>query len=238
MNISFLNSPGDALSSYRQNGYFVEENVFTHSECDELVKAGMGLSNVREGDLRPRMQPHRENSKFLDALRNPKLTQIMSKLIKIPIVGLQTEFFYGVPGTKGFANHQDNFFVEAPAECFASAWIALVDVESDMGCLTGFPGSQKEGRLNVQKKTSSNVENQDPNANREETMVPENYSEVSITVPKGAVVLIHSQFVHGSRQNTSSKNRYSLLCTYITKGSNFRAGNYAVRQEINLDEKV
>lgn len=234
MNISFLNSPSDALSSYHQNGYFVEHNVFTHSECDELIKAGMELSNVKKKDFRPRIQPHRENSIFLNVLKDKRLTEIMSKLIKAPIVGLQTEFFYGVPGVTGFANHQDNFFVEAPDGCFASAWIALVDVKSDMGCLHGFPGSQKEGRLNVQKIDASNIKNQDPNANREESIVPESYNKVLITAPKGSVVFLHSQFVHGSGVNDSLKNRYALLCTYLTKGANFRPGQYAQRECIEI----
>ncbi len=237
MNISFLNTPEHALLSYQQNGFFLEENIFSHEECDELIKAGMSLSNVKQGDFRPRIQPHRENPLFLDVMKNPKLIRIMSYLIQAPIVGLQTEFFYGVPGVKGFANHQDNFYVEAPEECFASAWIALVDVDSNMGCLTGFPGSHREGRLNVKKINSSIIKNQDPNANREETIVPKIYSEVLITVPKGAVVFLHSHFVHGSRANVSSKNRYSLLCTYLTKDAVFRPGQYAKREPIDISNE-
>ncbi len=55
MRISFLNSLSDALSSYHQIRYFVEENVFTCDECDELIKAGMELSNVKKQDFRPRI---------------------------------------------------------------------------------------------------------------------------------------------------------------------------------------
>jgi ectoine hydroxylase-related dioxygenase (phytanoyl-CoA dioxygenase family) len=229
--ISFTN---EALSGYKREGYFVQNNVFSNAECNELIKAGMELSNVDKKDFRPRIQPHRENTIFLDALKNPNLTAIMSKLIKAPIVGLQTQFFYGVPGVKGFASHQDNYFVEAPDHSFASAWIALVDVDSDMGCLYGFPGSHKEGRLSIRKIASSNIGNQDPNANNEEAIVPEIYKRVLIPALKGSVVFLHSQFVHGSETNISPNYRYSLLCTYLSKGASFRAGQYAKRECIEL----
>jgi len=70
MHISFKDSPQEALALYEQDGYFVEQSVFSPSECAELINAGMKLPGILAGDYRPAMHPHRQSSIFLDAIRN------------------------------------------------------------------------------------------------------------------------------------------------------------------------
>ena len=48
--------------------------------------------------------------------------------------------------------------------------------------------------------------------------------------------MIDKWLVHASHDNLSDENRYSLLCTYIKEGSNFRAGRYAQRKSFTLHE--
>lgn len=236
MRLSFKTDPKRALESYRENGYFIEEGVLSSRDCEELIKAGMDLPGVKAGDYRPAMQPHRQNPGFLKGMCNPEVVRTIEQLVGGKAVGLQTEFFYGKPGVKGFSNHQDNFFVEAEADTFASAWIALVDVGPKNGGLIGYPRSHKAGRLPVRKVAVGTVEGQDPNANNEESVVPSQYKQVDLIVPKGSAVFIHSQFVHGSRMNQTKDYRFVLLCTYIRQGAGFRAGRYAQREPIALQE--
>lgn len=227
---SFFKDPEAALASYNEHGFHVEKNVLDPEYCDLLVRHGLELSLAKKGDFKPFMMPHRENPIYIDALKNKKIVEIMAKLVDGVPMAVQSQFFYCVPGTRGFSLHQDNFFVQAPYGNFVSAWIALVDTSPANGGLTVYPETHKAGELPVRKLQIEWDGKQDPNANNEETVVPEKYSIENLTIPKGSVLFIHGHVVHGSNPNSSDKNRYVLLNTYIKEGVDFRKGNYAQRE--------
>src|SRR5262245_25367640 len=112
------------LYQYDRDGYCIQPEVFSSKDCAALIAAARELPEFKKGDTRPAMMPHRTEKIFLDALKHPTIVTMMERLLSGKVSGLQTEFFYCAPGTKGFSNHQDNFFVEAPEDAFASAWIA------------------------------------------------------------------------------------------------------------------
>src|SRR2546426_7908388 len=128
MKLSFAKDSDAAFRWYWENGYFVEEDVLPRGICDRLVAAGRNLVQAKAGDYRPAMQPHRADPVFLEAMKYPGIVQTVAQLVAGTPCGLQTEFFYAKPGVRGFARHQDNFFVEADEDSFVSAWIALTDV--------------------------------------------------------------------------------------------------------------
>lgn len=224
----------EQLDAYHENGFHIQENMFTDSECENLINLSQELENAKNGSYRPQMMPHRSISQYLAAMRKPGLVEIMNQLVGGKAMGLQTEFFFCKPGTRGFSLHQDNFFVEAPFNAFASAWVALTDTHQEKGGLIVYPGSHKEGTLPVRKLQLTQDTAQDPNANNEETIVPEKYKAINVTVPKGAALFIHGHIVHGSNPNVTNEWRYVLLNTYIRKGEKFRSGKYAQREEVEL----
>jgi ectoine hydroxylase-related dioxygenase (phytanoyl-CoA dioxygenase family) len=234
MSVTFRSNPVEALRSYQAGGYFVEPGVFTPAQCERIIGAAMGLPNALGGSLRPAMQPHRENPAFLEVLRHRAIVGTIRRLVAGEAVGLQTQFYYTPGGTKGLSRHQDNFFVEAPEDAFASAWISLVDVTSHNGGLYGFPGTHRCGRLPVRKISVPAESNQDPNSSNEETILPGEQTPVNIDVPRGSVVFLHACFVHGSHPNTSAQNRFAMLCTYARMGASFRPGRNARREPIDL----
>jgi phytanoyl-CoA hydroxylase len=225
-----------SASFYENNGYLIQENVFTPEECDALIKASQLLENAQNGTHRPMMMPHRIDDIYLKAMSKPALIKTMERLVEGVVAGIQTEFFYCKPGTRGFSLHQDNFFVEAPLGQFASAWCALTDVTPENGGLIVYPGTHKAGLLPVRKLYLGAHVSQDPNANNEECIIPEQYKPITPSVPKGAVLYIHGHLVHGSNANLSDRWRQVLLCTYIRSGAAFRAGRYAQRAEVNVYE--
>lgn len=223
-----------SLQHYQQEGYCIQPRVFNDEECAKYVKAGLELSDYKNGITKPAMMPHRENPVFLEAMKNPAIVSTMEQLVGGKVSGLQTEFFYCNPGTRGFSMHQDNFFVQAPEDAFASAWCALTDTYKEKGGLIVYPGTQKEGMLPVETIQMERDAGQDPNANNEQTVVPPQYKPVNASVDKGSVLYIHSGLVHGSNPNISNESRYVLLITYIRKGAPFRPGNYAGRAEVDV----
>ena len=229
---SFYTNPDEALKSYLEYGFHLEKNVIDSSYCDQLIEQSYELSAAKNNDFKPFMMPHRENPAFVDALKQNKIVEITGKLVDGKPMALQSQFFYCKPGTRGFSLHQDNFFVQAPYGKFVSAWIALVDTHPGNGGLIVFPSSHKAGQLPVRKLTLGLDAGQDPNANNEETVVPEQYAIENLTIPKGSVLFIHGHVVHGSNGNQTDKSRYVLLNTYIKEGEAFRKGNYAQREPI------
>lgn len=222
------------LKFFEQNGYWIEEGVFSDADCARLIEASKTLENYTNETYRPMMMPHRVNDIYLDALRNPKVVASIAAIVGGKPAGLQTEFFYCKPGTRGFSLHQDNFFVEAAMGVFASAWCALTDTYPEKGGLIVYPGTHKEGLLPQRKLVVDKDKGQDPNANNEETVVPPQYKAVNVSVPKGAALYIHGHLVHGSNPNTTQEWRSVLLNTYIREGENFRAGKYAQRAQVPL----
>jgi phytanoyl-CoA hydroxylase len=225
----------EPLKFYQENGYLIVEDVFTHAECDAMIEGSQQFENFKNGTHRPSMMPHREYELYLKAMAKPKLAAQIAQMVGGKPSGIQTEFFFCKPGTRGFSLHQDNFFVEAPMGQFASAWCALTDVTPENGSLIVYPGTHKEGLLPVRKLELAPVAGQDPNANNEECVVPPQYLPIFPSVPKGAALFIHGHLVHGSNPNKSDRWRQVLLCTYLKAGAPFRAGKYAQRAEVELE---
>lgn len=222
------------LDFYNEHGYYIEEGVYTDAQCDALIEASKSLENYQNGTFRPMMMPHRTHEIYLEAMRTPKIVASIGQAVGGKPVGLQTEFFYCKPGTRGFSLHQDNFFVEAPMGVFASAWVALTDTYAEKGGLIVYPGTHKEGLLPVEKLQLSEDKGQDPNANNEQTIVPAKYKPINASVPRGAALYIHGHLVHGSNPNVTDEWRSVLLSTYIREGEPFRAGKYAQRAPVEL----
>lgn len=216
---------------YDKNGFALVKSVFSHAECDALVEAALPLADA---NFRPVMMPHRMDDAFLAALRHKKLVALMREAVGGTPAGLQTQWFFCRPGTHGFSRHQDNFFVEAADGVFASVWCPMVDTMPENGGLIVYPGSHKLGMLPVRKLPPEALAGQDPNARNEESVVPEGMEPVSVSVPKGAALLIHGELVHASHTNHSDRFRYVLLNTYIREGEAFRPGNHAKRAMVTL----
>ncbi|HYE52407.1 MAG TPA: phytanoyl-CoA dioxygenase family protein [Azospirillaceae bacterium] len=231
----FAECPAAARASYDRLGFHVERGVLDRERCDRLVSIALGFQAAASGDYRPAMNPHRHEDVFLRQLAFPPVTAIIERLIGTPVCGLQSEFFYCRPGTRGFALHQDNFFVEAPGDAFASAWTSLTDISADMGSLIVIPGSHIAGRLPVAQLSGGSGPNQDPNAANEEVVLPPGSADpVCLPLPAGASVFLHAWVVHGSNANVANRSRYALLNTYIRKGAPFRPGNTAKRTALDL----
>ncbi len=223
-----------ALEFYKENGFHVEHGVWTPEQVANVNDAALGLSDRDENDFRPLMHPHRKSDVFLDALRNPLIVDLMECLLEGDISGLQTEYFFGAPGTKGFAMHQDNFYLEAGQNVFGSAWSPMADVSPENGGVFFFPGTHLEPVLPTRQLTGGSGPNQDPNAANEECIVPDKYKPIDVRLPAGSTAVFHGHLVHGSHQNNSSRFRNVLLTTFIRKGEKFRAGYTAKRTEISV----
>jgi ectoine hydroxylase-related dioxygenase (phytanoyl-CoA dioxygenase family) len=209
--------------------------VWSAAECADLVAAAVELAST-SGRRAPVMNPHRDDPRFLAALRHRAVVAIVERLVGGPAVGLQTQLFYCPPGTPGFSMHQDNYYVQAPPAEFTSAWIALEDVDAENGGLILWPGTHREPVLPVADVVAQRRSpTQDPNANAREVVLPPGYEPIAPAVPRGAVVFLHGHLVHASADNRSAaRTRHALLATYVRCGAPFRPGRDAGRAAVAL----
>lgn len=230
--VTFRTDPERAYAAYMDQGYFVEPDVFSAAECERLIEAGKDLPSARDGSFVPTMNVHKMNQLFLQAMSKPEVLETMDRLVHGKANGLQSQFFFTPPERAGLGFHQDNYFVEAPDDAFASAWVPLVDITPENGCVYAFPGSHKHGKLPVR---TINAEGKDKRQTvYEETVLPEGSKHTDLYMKRGSVLYIHGYVVHGSHQNRSSGNRYVLLNTYLRAKEPFRAGRTAKREEFEL----
>lgn len=232
----FKAHPDAALDFYRSFGFHVEYDVWSLEQCADLRRQATRCGSYSANTLSPLMQPHRENAAFLSAMKHQPVVSIVEKLVGGNVSALQTEFFFCKPGTYGFAKHQDNFYVEAGKDMFASAWCPLEAVDEGNGTLVVYPGTHREPILPVKKIESTHADmGQDPNAFREELVLPEGYAPLALSVPAGSAVYIHAHLVHESLRNRSEhRTRNVLLMTYIRQGQRFRPGGRAKREEVDV----
>ncbi len=229
----------DIEAGYDRDGYAVLERLFDAAECARIRAIGERLESFRSGEMVPVMNPHREQPELLATMGDARLTDWMRRLVGGEPMGLQTQYFYCRPGTPGFARHQDNYYVRAEKGAFASAWLALDDVEVANGALVVYPGSQREPVLEVRPIPQLSTFGQDPNANKQECILPAAYRGISVPVARGGVVLIHGHLAHSSNDNKSADRfRHVLLMTYIRVNMPFRAGYAAKRETFELGARA
>jgi phytanoyl-CoA hydroxylase len=233
--LSFADDAAGALAEYAHAGLHLEPDVFEREFCDELIAIANEFPAVKAGNFRTVLQPHRASTVFMEALTHADVTGIMRQILGGKISGIQTQFFYGKPGTPGFQPHQDSKFVNAPRGKFASVWIALTDVTKENGSLYVYPGSCREPLLDVEEVQAEETPLQDLNALRLRCIVPDQYRPVDVEMRRGSGLFFDGHTVHGSHRNNSERYRYALLMTYIARGTSFFPGRYANREEVYID---
>ena len=233
---TFATDPEGALAEYHQRGFHVEPDVWTREERDALLRAARALRarSQAAGGLIP--SPHRLHEAFLRAMRRTRLVIIMRDVVAGNVSGLGSELLLGEPGARALAPHQDNFYVEAPRDAFATAWTALEDVAPESGGLYVFPGSHAEALLPVE----SVPENCPPCGGMpsvicQRALVPARYARIDLKVPAGAIVVLHGHVVHGWSENRSDRIGPSLLLRYVRRNAHFRPGRHADRAEIEVE---
>jgi len=233
------NNPKYAKKFFEDNGFLVERDNFGHKVFKEILESTYSLSNFKNKIYKPLMMPHKNNKFIMNLMKDKKMLKYMNLLIgntENKIFGLQSEFFYGSPGTTGFSMHQDSFYTEPSiSNAFGSAWIPMVDLDENMGNLIIYKKSHLKGKLPVKKINQQKDINQDPNANNEETILNcDEFEKILIKEKKGSIVFIHADLVHSSLKNKTNKFRSVLLLTYIRSDCNFRPGKNAKRELIPL----
>lgn len=236
----FKNNEEYAINFFKKNGFHIEEDVLTSSECKKAIDYSFLLPNYKDGSLIPNQMPQNYNDFYLKLMKNKNIKKINDKLISKnkKIFGLQSTFFFTPPGSTGASKHQDSLYVQPEdSKGFITSWISLVDLyDENMGNLVVYPVTHLKGRLKIKERkdvTESNF--QLSSLVKYENEIDDESNKIIIKLKKGSMISLHSNIVHGSLDNTSKIYRYSMIFTYIRDDCKFVEGRKAKRVKINLD---
>lgn len=233
-----MNEISKAVEFYNVNGWVGIDKFLDPETCDQFIQnADKVRSSLGDPSHKPIINIHQHSDYFLRTSCGPAYQEVIKRFIGDNISLLQTQLFFGVPGTPGFSIHQDNSFVKAePAEAFITSWLALDPVSKENGSIFVYPGLHKHGIFPRQKKSIDTLnENALASAQTEEVILPEDCPKpFLIEAPRGTLVLLHSQIPHGSYNNESSGNRHVYLSNYLATGKPFFSGTDGKRVELCL----
>jgi ectoine hydroxylase-related dioxygenase (phytanoyl-CoA dioxygenase family) len=232
---------------YQEHGYWLSPKIFSNEELETFrahhakVIAGdyeTGQApfdrNIPEGSPVNRLvkidNSHWSDSTISRLVTHPLIGAMAAKLAGVSAIRLwHDQLLYKPPqsetqiGAVGW--HQDYHYWQcaAPADLI-TAWIALVDVDEQNGCMEVVPGSHKWGLL-----PESDFFEQDLEAlkSRIEAASGKPFQTAPCVLPAGAVSFHHCLTIHGSRPNQSSGARISMVAHLMPDGTRYQSGTSA-----------
>ena len=167
--------------------------------------------------------------------RDKRIVNILEELYNDQMYGLSTHMIWKKPGTsnakQAWNPHQDNSYGQNVNGKILTINLMLDNTTVKNGAIYNFPGSHKEGLLDVNWDKSY----EDPNKPGKYCNVPEQYKKYDVIGKKGTLYIQHGNLIHGSHGNiTENSTRGMYSATYLAKGEKFIKGNEAFRKKINL----
>lgn len=209
---------------FKENGYFLLENVFTEAEMAELSrhienyhrrheeaiaeKGGTeGISRVNEIAFTAFLAEEDENVRAF--VTRPEFVAICKQLLGENVDLYWNQSVFKAPeGDKQFPWHQDDGYTPVTPSPYLTLWLALNDATVENGCISVLPGSHKNG-LQPHEKTPIGLachSLDDPDQG------------VPVPVKAGSIAVFQSLTMHKSGVNRSKGMRKAYIIQYSHAG--------------------
>ena len=226
-------TPAD-IRVYKENGYLVVKDLFSSEECDRFLETAKSHADEKFSAI---LNLDRTVPALREVMKDPKIVQILEALQGAEVVGLMSQILFKEAGSpyasQAWNPHQDNAYPQAADGAYITINLFLRDADPENGGMYIYPGSHNEGTLpfeptiSYREKAGSNPGNP--------CKVPPQYKRVDLVIPKGGMLIMNSNVIHGSHPNRSAaRSRPLFSISYITKGEAFLPGNTAKREAIPL----
>lgn len=252
-----------AHDRFQRDGYVLAKAVFDDATLDELeaefdrivtqmlgsgeqVNARWESASLHEGAqdsvVLHTHQVQNYSAAWLQALQDPRLLDIVARLIGDDIVLHHTKLFQKPPDAGApFPMHQDWRYFPTSDDSMMAAVIHLSDATDEMGCFRVYPGSHRIGR---RPSTSGRLSWDDADAYRAFLDEYPLDGATNVEAERGDVLFFSSLTVHGSGPNTSKRTRKTVLVqlysgtdvldpdsTHIVSGIVLRGWNHRASRE-------
>ncbi len=230
----------DQKRQYRDDGYFLLENVFTSAEMDrvavliegyqrrheEALAAQGGTAGIsRAGEITFTDHLAEHDPELAAFVKRPEFVAIATHLLG-PDVDLywNQSVFKQPEGKREFPWHQDDAYTPVTPSPYLTLWLALNDATPENGCISVRPGSHKGGLAPHHPSPIGLVchEADDPDQG------------VLVPVKAGSMAVFQSLTMHKSGANTSSGPRKAYVIQYSAAGLRNAKTDELIPNEIPL----
>lgn len=216
------------IEQFKKNGFVHIKNFFNVSDVLNIKK---NLSDYMDRAPDPgnfKQSPVYEKTKMFDNLpmldqhcqffhqlkNENRLNSLVSKLMDKPGVPQHWNFFNKIPKfNNGTIPHQDSILYLIKGEDALAVWVPLQNINQDGGGMFYITKSHIKGRRQHKREqgplylslTQDDLEN-----------------EIVIEPNMGDIVIHHCLTVHGSKKNTSDRERWAITLPFFAESSSER----------------
>ncbi|MGC4939767.1 phytanoyl-CoA dioxygenase family protein [Kribbella sp. DT2] len=227
----------DIVAEYRTNGFVRVPGVLTPDEVERYRTRATGYLEEHRAD---RLQQDAIFSQLVNVWRHddvlkeltlhPKIAATAERLAGFPLRIWHDQMLVKEPNSNAATHfHQDRpYWPHASDRLPLSAWIALVDVPPERGCMTFLPGTQ----------TVTDLQPQDL-SNEEDlfTRAPDLRWAPRVTLPlKAGDCTFHSGFTgHMALPNTTAQARFAHVNIYMDAAATYTGAPHPVTDPLQLE---
>ena len=206
----------DAITAFRDEGYFAPLRVFDRAEADDHFRSYVQFQETAVEILgaEQRFKTHLLAGWLASVVRDPRILDVIEDFIGPNILCWSTAFFAKSANSAGYVGyHQDAAinFVE-PHDGIIHMWLALKPTTKENGCLRVLPRSHLGDVLPLSQSDGGE------NMLLEGTQAMLDAKEdefVDLVLNAGEASLHHHRTVHGSGPNRSGAQRLGVSITYM-----------------------
>jgi phytanoyl-CoA hydroxylase len=226
----------DIVAEYRANGFVRVPGVLTADEVEHYrARAAAYLEEHRADRLQQDaifsqlVNVWRHDDVLKELTLHPKIAATAEQLAGFPLRIWHDQMLVKEPNSNAATHfHQDRpYWPHANDRLPLSAWIALVDVPPERGCMTFLPGTHT--RTDLAPQDLSNEEDLF-------TRAPELRWAPRVTLPlKAGDCTFHSGFTgHMALPNTTAQARFAHVNIYIDEATTFTGAPHPVTDKLGL----
>jgi len=215
------------VARYRRDGFLHTPGIFAADEVARLRELFVSESERQREIMMQRVYASpdvfvqqvnlwRGNRDLLGLALHPRMRATATRLAGVPL-RLWHDHLLMKKARNGVATeyHQDQpYWPHRDGDAAISAWVALVDVPAERGCMTYIPGSHRHTDLAAQDLL-------DPRALFQRCPELEWQPSVTIPVKAGDVVWHHCRTAHRANANASDQDRVVVSVIYMPRTTRF-----------------
>ncbi len=225
----------EQIAFYRENGFVHVRSIISEQEAAEFREAALAASE-RLTDLSAGravfaqfVNVWRQDEAMRALTLHPNVAAVAQKLAGVPLRLWHDQILIKQPhNQKATEFHQDQpYWPHENAPNPISAWIALVDVPVEKGCMTFLPGSHRRTDLPAQNLGDKRSLF---------TFAPDLIYSPRVTVPlrAGDCTFHHGRCAHMATPNETDDPRVAHVVIFMDAGATFAGRPHVVSDLLNL----
>jgi phytanoyl-CoA hydroxylase len=225
----------DIVETYRRDGFVHVPAVLDAEQVTQCREAALRLSTTMEAQ-RYKGEPFtqlvnvwRHDERMAALTTSSRIATLAETLAGVPLRLWHDQVLIKQPKTSGATEfHLDApYWPHAGAGSWVTAWIALVDVPVERGCMTFVPGSHRFDEF-------ANVDIEDPSALFE--AMPQLTWKPRVTVPlrAGDLTFHHGTCAHAATPNLTDVPRVAHAVIYMDDGTRYSGAPHVVTDALDL----